>query len=543
MQESLRRFPEQAEVANNLGNALSQCGRSGEALENYRRAVELSPRYSDAWRNLGVCCLEQEQYQEAVNALKRCLEIWPDDAAAWLGLGNVYRTRSLFDEALQCYEQALALRPGYAQAHHNIGVCLRFKQRTAEAIQHYETARNLGLERAELYQNLGNALVDTRDIDAAIAAYRTAVERDPEDLDSHRNLNSLLWETERLDEHLHSYREALARYPASEQLVKAYAIALNQQEAYEEAEHVLVQGLHRHPQAAELKTLLAFAMEGLKRWDEALQMHADAVALPASSPDQRISYARALLACGRPEQALEQAREAAAQTPFNQRALAYLGLCWRILGDQRDEILNDYEKFVRVYDVPVPSPHADVKEFNSALNSLLLTLHTGKRHPPEQTLRGGTQTHGDLFVRHDPEIQALVTGLRQCIQEYIGELTHDSEHPLLARKNESFEFAASWSVCLRREGYHTMHYHPLGWISSAYYVQVPDEITENSVNGGGIKFGEPDIDIGSLGSARRIIQPATGQLVLFPSYMWHGTVPFQSDEPRMTVAFDVKPGP
>ena len=60
-------------------------------------------------------------------------------------------------------------------------------------------------------------------------------------------------------------------------------------------------------------------------------------------------------------------------------------------------------------------------------------------------------------------------------------------------------------------------------------------------NGGGLKFGEPDIDLGADGEARRKIQPSTGRLVLFPSYMWHGTVPFESDEPRMTVSFDVVP--
>ena len=541
MQESLRRFPQQAEVANNLGNALSLSGNNPEALVYYRRAVELAPRYSDAWRNLGLCYMEQEQFKEAAGALQRCLEIWPEDAAAWLGLGNVYKRGNQFDQALQCYQQALVLRPGYAEAHHNIGLCLRFKNRAADAVSHYQDARRLGLNRAELYHNLGNALLDTLDVDAAIEAYQAALERDPEDINSHRYLNTLLWEQGRKEEYLQSYRDALGRRPASKPLIHAYAMALNQQEAYAEAERVLRRDLGQLADAGELKSLLAFALEGQQRWDEALQLHADAVAAPGSVPDLRISYARALLACNRVEQALEQAREAAAQMPFNQRALAYLGLCWRLLGDERDAILNDYEKFIRVYDVPVPPPYADTGTFNKALAEVLQPLHTGKQHPPEQTLRGGTQTHGDLFLRHEPEISALVTVLKQCIQDYVRELTYHEDHPFLMRKNEVFTFADSWSVCLRRDGYHTMHVHPRGWISSAYYVQVPVEITVSDTPGGSIKFGEPDIDLGSPGTARRVLQPAMGQLILFPSYMWHGTVPFQSDEPRMTVAFDVVP--
>ena len=228
--------------------------------------------------------------------------------------------------------------------------------------------------------------------------------------------------------------------------------------------------------------------------------------------------------------------------PLNQRALAYLGLCWRLLGDERDETLNDYERFVRVYDVPVPEQMTDTQEFNRQLAAVLGRMHVGKRHPPEQTLRGGSQTSGDLFVRADPEIAALVAGLRECIRDYIDVLPEDTAHPLLARRRPEFDFAASWSVRLRPGGYHTMHVHPLGWISSAYYVQVPPEITDSDAHGGGIKFGEPDIDLGEAGAPRRLIRPAVGRLVLFPSYMWHGTVPFDSQDPRMTVAFDVVPG-
>jgi hypothetical protein len=37
------------------------------------------------------------------------------------------------------------------------------------------------------------------------------------------------------------------------------------------------------------------------------------------------------------------------------------------------------------------------------------------------------------------------------------------------------------------------------------------------------------------------VQPVPGRLVLVPSYRWHGTVPFQSGDPRLTIAFDVVP--
>jgi hypothetical protein len=173
---------------------------------------------------------------------------------------------------------------------------------------------------------------------------------------------------------------------------------------------------------------------------------------------------------------------------------------------------------------------------------VLERLHVTRRHPPEQTLRGGTQTLGNLFDREDPEIVELARGVGECIKDYIGRFPAHPAHPLFGRRAPRFAFSASWSVRLAPCGFHTMHIHPLGWISSAYYVQVPKEVADASgEGGGGIKFGEPDIDLGEQGHARRVIQPQVGQLALFPSYMWHGTIPFESRDPRMTVAFDVVP--
>jgi hypothetical protein len=58
---------------------------------------------------------------------------------------------------------------------------------------------------------------------------------------------------------------------------------------------------------------------------------------------------------------------------------------------------------------------------------------------------------------------------------------------------------------------------------------------------GWLKFGEPDIDLGL--PQHHAVQPRPGRLVLFPSYFWHGTVPFEDTAPRLTVAFDVRPTP
>ena len=79
----------------------------------------------------------------------------------------------------------------------------------------------------------------------------------------------------------------------------------------------------------------------------------------------------------------------------------------------------------------------------------------------------------------------------------------------------------------------------MGWISSSYYVDVPQSVSDETKDGW-IKFGEPNFDIGQ--KPEHFVQPKPGRLVLFPSYMWHGTIPFSGDQPRLTLPFDVVPG-
>ena len=129
----------------------------------------------------------------------------------------------------------------------------------------------------------------------------------------------------------------------------------------------------------------------------------------------------------------------------------------------------------------------------------------------------------------------------EAVADYIARMKDNAEHPLFQRRRKEFDYAASWSARLHDCGYHTNHVHPKGWISSAYYVAVPESAADVQAKQGWIKFGEPYFDAGPKASVRRAIQPVPGTLVLFPSYMWHGTVPFRSAESRTTIAFDVVP--
>jgi Flp pilus assembly protein TadD len=61
----VRLEPGSAPYRNNLGIALTRSGRTGEAIEQLRKALELAPGFSDAHYNLGVALLQAGLASEA----------------------------------------------------------------------------------------------------------------------------------------------------------------------------------------------------------------------------------------------------------------------------------------------------------------------------------------------------------------------------------------------------------------------------------------------------------------------------------------------
>jgi hypothetical protein len=168
----------------------------------------------------------------------------------------------------------------------------------------------------------------------------------------------------------------------------------------------------------------------------------------------------------------------------------------------------------------------------------LRARHTTTHQPLHQSVRGGTQTEGNLFSLLDPEVRALRRAIAEVVEEHVARLPPPRpRHPLLLEKRGPIRFSGSWSVRLTGGGHHTNHTHPAGWLSSAFYVALPKPAEGDSADSGHLVLGEhkdSGIDLPPL----RVIEPRPGRLVLFPSTMWHGTRPFGTGE-RLTVAFDV----
>ena len=545
---SLALRPAQPHVRMNLGNALLAQGLRDEAIAAYRASIKDKPDYADAHMNLGRALHDAGDLGAAEKSFRNALRHQPSNLLAKHGLGAVMNDAERPEEAEVVLSRAIpeARDPALlASLEHNLGIAMRRQKRYAQALEHYDRALKHVPNLPSADYNRASALQHLGRLDEAVAAYRRALSAEPLHLKAHQELNGLLYRMTRDGDFLRSYDEAMVRVPQSHPAAATLAVAkagfLVKLSRFGEAAEILSRAQSQSPDNPLLCDRLALAYQGLGDWSKAIAAHEAAVRLVPDDPIARTNFAVTLLQAREAKRAEAIATEAMARAPLDQYAIAVWGLALRATADARADTLHGFDDFVQIYDLEPPDGYADMESFNRDLNARLDALHTDNREHIDQSLRGGTQTFEQLFGAGDPLVEALRGRIEGALGRYVARMDEAKDHPLLGRRAGAFKFAGSWSSRLRDCGFHANHVHTMGWISSCYYVGVPDAVADAQAQQGWIKFGEPPFELGLERPIQRSVQPKAGRLVLFPSYMWHGTVPFRSSTARTTIAFDAVP--
>jgi Flp pilus assembly protein TadD len=526
-----------------LGDILIQQGATGKAEASYRAALALSRRHAPAVRQLMVLLTRQGRAVEAVQAGRPLAAAGAmTDIALLFAYAEALKAAGEMDEALATLEKAVAAEPKSGVAEHNLAALQGDLGHAEAAEAGARRALAKGVEAPETRLVLARALSALGRYDEAEAELHTALQRNPHHLGAHRDYAQLIWmRTEDVGEATRAVDAVLARQPdagAFRQL-KAKLLAFAGDAAG--ADVVLQDGAARSPGDAELQKSAAQA--AIAAGDAARGLaHAErAQALAPDDLGARLFTCEALLALGRADEAAAIAESMLSVQPYDQEALAYLAVAWRLMGDERYGQLYDYEAFVRAWTIDAPPGWGSLSSYLDDLAEGLNAAHTLKTHPLDQSLRQGSQVSHILRSPH-PALAAFAKAVDGSIRAHMAALGKGKD-PLRARNTGRYRFQGAWSVKLRPGGgRHVDHLHPEGWLSSACYIDLPTAVAGEDKQGW-IKFGEPGLrTIPPLGP-EHVVKPEPGMLVLFPSYMWHGTLPFAGEESRLTVAFDLVPEP
>jgi len=458
-------------------------------------------------------------------------EVLAASASAHLALGDG-------EAALGASRAALRLDPGHPAAAFNEGRALVLLGEPEAAVTAFEIAARAFPQVAEIVARLGEAAYLAGDDRRAEAAFRRALALAPGHAAAFHLMTEFLHQQadQSALERLLTDAVNLGAAPAY-RAASAFARLGRRQEALAA---LAVAGRTSGP-AAPIEMLAADLLRETGDIGAAMSRARAAASLAPGDAGANAPLARLLLTTGAAAKAEALARQMLGAAPGHQLWLAFLWTALASRGSAQAGDLLDFDRDVAVADLEAPPGFSSLEAFNLALISELEPFHQSSGAPLGQSVHGGSQTRRPLQTLKSPALSAFFAQSKGAIDLFAASLPENPAHPFHRSRSAPLRLSGAWSVSLAPGGRHGAHVHPGGWISSAYYVELPAQMERETENAGWLALGFPPFPVPNIAAPRRLIEPRPGRLALFPSYCWHGTAPFASEGRRLTIAFDAAP--
>ena len=164
------------------------------------------------------------------------------------------------------------------------------------------------------------------------------------------------------------------------------------------------------------------------------------------------------------------------------------------------------------------------------ISSYILASNSLVKDRAGKPTRGGSQTH-EIMSSQDEEIIQLKDLLQRELISYANNLPDE-----IRPRNDARYRMSGWGVSLESGGYQIRHTHPEARVSGVLYLSIPEDMDVESKNLGGLSFSnwQKKDDRSALQ-----IAAIAGRFVMFPSYLPHETIPFESKQKRICLAVNL----
>jgi tetratricopeptide (TPR) repeat protein len=519
------------------GDINKSMGKLDTAVKDYRQAVAIAPQAPELHYNLALALFANSNIIEARVALERALNIRPDYVKALVLLGRCLAATEQFDDAQQAFTKAIKIEPNNYLPHYRLGRLHVYKGNSAKATESLGASLDINQQLMPAQEALIlNSIYS--------GEHQTTADLIEASLRIAPNNESILaiatdWAIEnKQDNPYHYYDKGWQNRPTAN-LFKDFINSLILSSDSSRAEILMAD------YEASIGKDLAWESAKLKIL-ETQGHYEEMISLIKSSPRRskhQMYNCLAHFALGHYGTSYDCAQKLHHSQPSNQYYLALLTTALRCLGDKRYDQLADYNKLILQANLDTQFENSPrFRDFKTDLIAHLNQLHVTRRAPLQQSVRGGTQTPGNLFAQSkSPLIHSLKHSIADVSQPFFSRLKSaglNESHPIITAFPDTPYFHASWSIRTAEGGFHKSHIHSKGWYSSACYIDVPEVINDES-DAGYLVLGKPPFKTKDELEPDYSIKPKAGSLILFPSYVWHATQPYQGKGNRLVVAFDV----
>jgi tetratricopeptide (TPR) repeat protein len=553
-------FPDDPSIPNILGAVYSGLGQYEEAVTSYNKAIELKPDFAAAYNNLGIAFKTLGKHHDAIACYNKAIEFKADYPDAHYNLGNILNAIGIYDEAIASYSTTIKLKPNFAEAYSDKGNALREIGEFEEAISNYKRAVELKPNYADPYNNLGVAFNDLGKNDDAIVNYNKAITIFPEYGQAYYNLGITLSRLGKHNNAIDNYNKTVQYKPNYAEAFNNRGVAFKTLGNYEEALASYNKAIEVRPSYAEAFNNLGVTLDYLGKNKEAIISYNKAIALKPTYAEARYNLGLLFYASKKYMDAAEQFK----LTDFG-KSKYHLLRCFYYLNEKVlfFNLLDNFIKLRKIdpmigsltcrselrYGVERPNLFCrqplhyvsqtnlnDVCDFEKTFLKTVKIILNENRLPKRQQglLTNGYQTNGNLFDLEDDYIKEIQIIIQSEIEKYRLKF-RDSKEGLIQNWPNNFSLYG-WLISMTRGGKLEPHMHEYGWISGSVYINVPSKSKPDS---GNLVVCIEDNLIGA--NEQESIDVITGSLCLFPASLLHYTIPFESEEERIVLAFDIIP--
>ncbi len=522
-------YPNDFQALNILGVIYFQENKIDESEVEFKKALSLNKNYASAYNNLGLVLRAKSLTLEAIDNFRSAIELNQDYKEAYNNLGLAFKEINEIDEAIKVFEKALSIDPNYDQANYNLGSLYNEKNDNSKAIKFLSNCIKSNPNHYAAYINLGNTYSNLNNYDMAIKTFKNAIELDNKKIDAFFNLGNTLYNYGDLQKALKEYNNAYILDPDNELTLIRIGIIQKELGDREQGYNFFKKAVEINPNSNQANYQLGMMLyedlddiEAIKYLDKCDEYDADERLLICYYRTKNIKEFESRLLKIK-------------QNKPNSRIIASLANHYA----HNYEINNPYNFCNEPLEYIYQNKLKEIDIRRDLRNDLLklineISLSTRK----SAVVVGGTQSTGNLLARNEEPFKKLKKLILGEISKYL--LLHkDIDNNFFNNFPSDPHIKNSWFIKLTKGGHLNSHIHHYGWLSGAVYLQIP-EVDESSIEGAfvaGIN-GENYPEL-KKSYPEKIIKVSTGDIVLFPSCLFHRTVPFESDEERICIAFDI----
>lgn len=210
----VERTPNDPNAYNIRGAALGKAGRYDDAIADFNRALQINPRFAQAYANRGLVYRLKDDDANAVADYNRALQVNPEYANAYVRRGNVYRRQNQLALALEDYNRAIKIDRTDPEAFHNRGLVYQAQKLHNFALEDFTTAIGLSPQAAAPYNARGESYLVTGDAQSALEDFNAAVSRDRGNAKAWYNQGVALQRLNRNKEAAAAFQKALTLDPS-----------------------------------------------------------------------------------------------------------------------------------------------------------------------------------------------------------------------------------------------------------------------------------------------------------------------------------------